>query len=283
MNGDVSRSDEDEGPSQDDFVAALLDAQMSAPRGLSAPDGRAAGKRFDVYRNNVVAGLIASVGQAFPACRKLLGERSFGPMAAAFVRAHPPRSPVMLAYGAALPEWLVRDFAPAARVRGLADLARLELARREAYHAADAPALDAAAFQAAIADKPQEAVAAARLETHPGMRLVGSRWPIFTVWAALQEAQIDQRRLLSLLATDAGGHPGGDACGPGETALILRPSLELSMRAASPGAAAFLSAARERATIAEAAAAGAAAESGFELSLALGGALGGGAFTKLWV
>ena len=42
---------------QDDFVAALLRPDADVPLGLSDPEGRPAGKRFNVYRNNVAVSL----------------------------------------------------------------------------------------------------------------------------------------------------------------------------------------------------------------------------------
>ena len=39
------------------FVPALLDPEAAIPPGLVDRAGRAAGKRFDVYRNNVAVGL----------------------------------------------------------------------------------------------------------------------------------------------------------------------------------------------------------------------------------
>ena len=40
-----------------DFKTALFDPAVMPPAGLSDPAGRPAGKRFDIYRNNVVVSL----------------------------------------------------------------------------------------------------------------------------------------------------------------------------------------------------------------------------------
>ena len=88
------------------FVPALLDPQSAVPEGLVDVEGRAAGKRFDVYRNNVVVSLSAAMAVGFPVIEKLVGAPFFSAMAGVFVRAHPPRSPVLAMYGAAFPEFL---------------------------------------------------------------------------------------------------------------------------------------------------------------------------------
>ena len=42
---------------QSDFTAAILDPDAPVPPGLLDPEGRPAGKRFNVYRNNLAASL----------------------------------------------------------------------------------------------------------------------------------------------------------------------------------------------------------------------------------
>ena len=69
---------------------------------MGAPDAR----RFAVYRNNVAVGLIGALEARYPVSRRIAGEDLFRAMARAFVRAHKPRSPVMIAYGGEFPEFM---------------------------------------------------------------------------------------------------------------------------------------------------------------------------------
>ena len=91
--------------SQTDFTAALLNADLATPAGMVDYQGRPAGKRFDVYRNNVVVSLIDAMETAFPAIHKLVGDEFFKAMAGIYVRAHPPTTPMMMFYGEAFPEF----------------------------------------------------------------------------------------------------------------------------------------------------------------------------------
>ncbi|MGC9417482.1 MAG: DNA-binding domain-containing protein [Rhodovulum sp.] len=164
---------------QDVFAAALMDPGADRPGGLTGARGGPAGRRFDVYRNNVVASLIEALETGFPVVRALVGAAFFRAMAGDFVRAHPPRSPLLMLYGEALPGFLGR-FDPVAHLPYLPDIARLELALRESYHAADAPAVD----PGALAALPPAALAHARLTLAPSVRLLRSNWPIHAIWQA---------------------------------------------------------------------------------------------------
>jgi hypothetical protein len=103
---------------------AILDPGAPTPAGLADGAGRPATRRFAVYRNNVVASLSEALEVAFPAIAKLVGNGFFRAMAGIFVRAHPPRSPLMMLYGAEFPDFLA-TFAPVAHLPYLADVARL--------------------------------------------------------------------------------------------------------------------------------------------------------------
>lgn len=162
---------------QTTFTATILDPARAVPNGLTDPEGRPAGKRFDVYRNNVVVSLTEALITAFPIVHKLVGDRFFRSLAGVYVRAHPPTSPLMMFYGEAMPAFLA-GFEPAAHLGYLPDVARLELAQRRAYHAADAAPIDPTALQ----ELPPDRLMGARLVLAPAVQVVRSDWPIHAIW-----------------------------------------------------------------------------------------------------
>lgn len=161
------------------FVAALMDPAAAVPQGLGDGAGRPAGRRFDVYRNNVAAGLSDALETAFPVIRKLVGDAFFRALAGVHLRAHPPASPLMMHYGDDMPAFLAR-FPPVSRLPYLPDIARIELALRRAYHAADVAPVD----PATIAALDPAAIAAQRMTFAPAVSLIASDWPVHAIWHA---------------------------------------------------------------------------------------------------
>jgi hypothetical protein len=160
---------------QADFFGALTSADPDAvPTGLDTRSGR----RFRVYRNNMRHALITALADAFPVVRRLVGDEAFVGTAKLFVEAHPPRDRALATFGAALADFL-DGFEPARSVPYLGDIARLEWARVEASHAADAPPLDPARL-AVLGER----VVEARFSAHPAARLVASRYPLQAIWQA---------------------------------------------------------------------------------------------------
>jgi hypothetical protein len=162
---------------QKTFREAVLSPDAPRPAGLSDGAGRPAGRRFDVYRNNVAVSLTEALETAFPVIAKLVGGANFKLLAGAFLRKHPPASPLMMFYGAEMPEFLT-EFEPTRSIGYLPDVARLELALRESYHAADADPIDPNVLRAMAPD----ALMASRLTLAPSLRLVRSPWPILSIW-----------------------------------------------------------------------------------------------------
>ncbi|RUU11608.1 DUF2063 domain-containing protein [Mesorhizobium sp. USDA-HM6] len=205
---------------QRDFALALLDATRTTPRGLLGPDGLPSPRRFAVYRNNVVAGLIETLKENYPAVHRIVGGEFFRAMAGRFVIAHPPQSPIMLSYGEGFPEF-IDAFEPATALPYLADVARIERAWNEAYHAADAEPLSANDLLAID----QDDLARVRLALHPSLRVTQSRFPALTIWRM----------------NVAGGEPAAiDLEGGGEDALIIRPSAEVLVHQLPIGASALV-------------------------------------------
>lgn len=158
------------------FHRALLDGTAARPGGLIDGMGRPAGRRYDVYRNNIATSLGDALATGFPAVAKLLGEENFSGVAGVFLRAEPPETARMTLYGARFAAFL-DGFAPLAKYPYLGDVARLEYGLRESYHAADAVAVD----PQALAIDP-EALMAARLRLAPSVRLLRSRYPVVSIW-----------------------------------------------------------------------------------------------------
>jgi len=162
--------------SQNIFRDALLDAERPVPDGLLDAKGDPAGARFSVYRNNVIVSLSEALATAFPLVRKLLGTEVFGKLAAVYVRAHPPGSPLMMFYGEKLPEFL-DGFEPLAHIKYLGTCAQLDMEMRHSYHAADATPPDVTALQ-----DPEHAMET-RLSLAPATRIIRSAWPLYDLWA----------------------------------------------------------------------------------------------------
>src|SRR5262249_5842631 len=132
-----------------------------------------------------IAGLGKALESRFPVTVSLVGEEFFRGMARAFIETNRPRSPVIAEYGDELPGF-IEGFAAAASVPYLADLARLASLWGRAYHAADASGL----FVDALAVLSPDRLAETRLEPHPSAALLMSRWPVGSIWAAHQEAEV---------------------------------------------------------------------------------------------
>ncbi len=218
---------------QQEFAEALRDPQRPIPRGCVAPDGSTDEKRFAVYRNNVASSLIDCLAESYPAVRRLLGEEYFRETARLYATQNLPRSPVMLGYGGGFPAFL-EQFEPLADLPYLADVARIERAWLEAYHAAEAAPLDPAALAGVPADRTGDLC----LTLHPSVRLVRSPYPALSIWHMnIIDGEIQPTDL------DASG----------EDALVARPEAEVQVRTLPAGGAVFLNALVDGETLTKAA------------------------------
>ncbi len=245
---------------QAEFAAALRDPLIAVPAGLVGPDRAPAPRRFAVYRNNVIVGMVNALSSSFPVVERIVGEDFFQAMARAYALAEPPSSPVLMDYGASFADF-IEAFAPAASLAYLPDVARIERAWREAYHAADAEPLTAEDFAAIGADE----IAGLALALHPSLRLLRSPYPAQTIWT-MNAADGDVRPVDLAQAEDT---------------LIVRPDAEVTVRRVPPGGAAFVAALQQGATLGEAAAAALADDARFDLAGNLSGLIAAGAIAGI--
>ncbi len=237
------------------FAGALLDAEQAIPYGVTAPNAAIPARRFAVYRNNVVAGLVKALKDRFPVVEQIVGEEFFAAMARVFVVERPPRTPLIATYGDDFAVFIAA-FEPARELAYLADVARLEAARTRAYHAADATPLDAGRFAALDADT----IVDIRIDLHPSTEIVRSPHPIVTIWAM----NSGKRELAPIENWQ------------GEDALVVRPYFEVDVRLLPPGGAAFLRALAEGRPLGEATEAALADCSEFDLTRNLARLIGWG-------
>lgn len=243
---------------QDNFSRALLDPDLPVPDGVIRPDGTPAQKRFDVYRNNVVVSLSEALADAFPVIKSLVGEKFFAAMAGVYVRQSPPRSPLIMFYGADFADFL-EGFEPVATLPYLPDVARLEHARRLAYHAADDPIADLSL----LADMNETTLLGLRFRFQAATRIVPSAHPVFSIWR--YNSTEDKS-------------PIPDT---GEDVLITRSTDMVEMRTLPPGGAAFLQALVAGATLGSAAQDAANATATFDLGANLSGLFSAGIIAEI--
>ena len=103
------------------FAAALDDPSAATPAMTQGRMGAPDASRFAVYRNNVAAGLIGALEARYPVSRRIAGDELFRAIAREFVRAHKPRTPVMIATATNSPNSLAtfsRGWRPGMRLNG---------------------------------------------------------------------------------------------------------------------------------------------------------------------
>lgn len=180
-----------------------------------------AARHLQVYRHNTFANLSDALAADFPVVRRLVGEGFFAYAADGYIRRHPPRSGNLHDFGKEFADFLAAF--PAARTLPyLPDVARLECAWQEAYHAADAAPLPLDAL-AAVAPAQYGSLA---FRLHPSARLLASGYPVLRIW------QVNQ--------PDFGGNPTVDLAEGAVRLLVVRRGLDVEIEPLTAGEYAWL-------------------------------------------
>ncbi|MET4389138.1 hypothetical protein ABIB73_004907 [Bradyrhizobium sp. F1.4.3] len=242
------------------FVPALLDPTRLAPLIVTGPNGKAAGKRYDVYRNNVTVSLIDAMAAIYPAVQRVTGPDFFRAMARFHVRETPPTSPLLFDYGRDFPAF-IEAYEHARPLPWLADVARIERAWLDAYHARDAAPLAPARLSTVAPDRLGDLI----FSPHPAACIVRSRFSTVTIFAANRDTA-----------------PVGriDASIP-EDALITRADFDVTVRHLPPGGAVFATNLISGRPLGEAAASALEASPDFNIASNIAGLIEAGAFTSI--
>lgn len=201
---------------QDAFAAAVLEASDEPLLSFVVADRIAPLERIAVYRNNARHNFREALRAVYPVVERLVGARFFDRMADLYGQRHPSTGGDIHRFGGQLATFL-GGFAPAAGLPYLPDMARLEWAIHEIFHAARPPAFPLERL-AAVAESRHGAL---RFVLSPACRLIASRWPIARLWALNQP-----------------GVPwddGFDLDAGGDQLLVHRNGFEVELEALAPG------------------------------------------------
>lgn len=232
------------------FAAAVLTRNLDAFTHAIARGRFSPAQHLQVYRNNVAIGLGEALQAVYPVVARLVGAEFFAHLADQFIGRHPPASGNLHDFGRELAGFLA-DFAPAAGLAYLPDVARLEWAWHEAFHAADHAPFDFARLAGVAAERYE----ALRFVLHPSARLVSSPYPIERIWRSNQPEEAGEEAIEL-------------SAGPSRL-LVIRRGLEVTVETLTPGEAALLSALARGAAFAQACAAALAAEADFDIAQSL--------------
>jgi hypothetical protein len=170
------------------------------------------------------------------------------------------RPPLLFDYGRDFPDFIAR-YEYAQSVPWLADVARIERAWLDAYHAADVQPL----MPHDLAAIPSEQLVNTVLKPHPATRVIRSRFSAVTIFTA---------------SRSDGPASRVEAVEP-EDALLTRPALEVEVRQLPPGGAIFLSRLITGEALSVAASAAFLESPSFDLPVNIRGLLEAGAFTTV--
>ncbi|HSA68551.1 MAG TPA: DNA-binding domain-containing protein [Burkholderiales bacterium] len=224
-------------------MPSLRDAQLAfAGRVFGA--GHSVSSREQIYRNNVFISLTGALADIYRVVQRLVGEKFFTQLARRYIRAYPSRSGNLHDFGRHLGGFML----PMKELKGLpylADVAALEWACHESFHAAEAAALDFSRLT-----HPENAKA----PLHPAARLVASRYPILAIW------QANQAEEPGLVDLDAGA----------DWLVVLRRELQVEILRSTPGEFVLLAGLRDGMALGDACEAALAAEPALDLPAAMG-------------
>ncbi len=154
-------------------------------------------RRVEIYRHNVRSNLRGALQAVYPVVLNLVGEAFFNEAADQYARAHPSHCGDLNQFGEQFAHFLAH-YAHAAELVYLTDVARLEWAWHQAFHAADAQALN----PARLGSLAPEEYGALRFKLAPAARVLFIEYPALRIW------EVNQTEYAGDMSVDL--HSGGE-------------------------------------------------------------------------
>ncbi len=149
---------------------------------VTGDDRMSAVERVEVYANGYFYRILEVLKEDYPATLAVVGADNFHNLATGYLIDYPPTQPSIHFAGENLAAYLA-SHPLQERWPFLADLARLERAALESFHATDAPVLDGDTMRTVA----PAAWPSLTIRLHPATRLVDSEWRVDTVLRAVEE------------------------------------------------------------------------------------------------
>lgn len=230
------------------FVEQVLAPDSDAAALSIAGDSIPATARLRIHRHHILASLGKVLAATYCTVHALVGEDYFKALSRTFIGRTLPEGPVLAEYGSDFPAFL-DNHASKRELPYLADAARLDWGLNVAFHSPLEPSLT----RTDLALLTAEDLLQVRATLTAGTILLRSVYPLDQIWAAARSEATE-----GAIALDAG---------PARL-LVFRQADGAGFATLGEGEAAFVAALRPGSSLELAAAAGAAAEPGFDLSTA---------------
>ena len=179
---------------QEAFSAAIFMRETAQLPAQLAAHALPADALVAIYRNNTFSNLTGALADVYPVVQRIVGKDFFQQMVRDYVTCTPSTSGDIQQYGASLEEF-VTYYKPARQLAYLRDIAKLEWAYHEAFHAAVPPP---SIMHIKLAEIPMNKVNQVRFRLHPACRLLRSEYPIGDIWRANQAGLCDNNDLIDL-------------------------------------------------------------------------------------
>jgi len=188
---------------QSDFRRFIADGNPGGLPGLVCGNVAEARRLLAIFRNNSLVAHTSALAAVYPVVQRIVDGRFFAYAVHEFLRTNLPSHPCVSEFGERFPVFLA-DFAPAADLRYLPDIARLEWAISRAAGAAVASKPPS---MADLIERPDDP-ALALLRLDPAVSFIASDFPIDVIWTLHQPGREPETTL-----ADEGVwlevHPGG--------------------------------------------------------------------------